>query len=260
MNLISRRHSVTALSAIIFSGLSAVSFAQAPVAGTAVHATASPAGTHVSAQATVGVQPHAPHGYVQAPPPVHDDRLDNATLVQRGAVIGIGGAGAGYAATKIGGGVRSVANVGKVGKVPHWGPAAASVPYFGSKAAGGSLVPTTLGQVPVMGPVVKSVPGVGPVIAGPANPVVVGAVAIDNYVIPKYAPCGYTKSSIIAANNDFNAPPRLRSYVNYLAPMPYTHPPIFSPSTLKTDLPADIAYIDGIPSHSLNTTVSMPDL
>lgn len=259
MNIISRRHSVTALSTIIFAGLAAVSVAQAPVAGTAVHATASPAGTHVGAQATVGVQQQVPPGHVQ-PPPVHDDRLDHATLVQRGAVLGIGGAGAGYAATKIGGAVRGVADVGKVKNVAHWGPAVGSVPYFGSKAAGGSLVPTTLGQVPVMGPVVKSVPGVGPVIAGPANPIVVGAVAIDNYVIPKYAPCGYTKSSFIAANNDFNAPPRLRSYVNYLAPMPYTHPPIFSPSTLKTDLPPDVAYIDGIPSHSLNTTVSMPDL
>lgn len=190
---------------------------------------------------------------------VQGDRLDRGTVVQRGLALGVGGAAASYGARKVSGAARSAASLGKVKNVPHWGPAAASVPVFGKMAAGGHVVPTTLGQVPVMGYVVKRVPLVGPVIAGPANPIIVGAVAIDTYVIPKYSPCGYTKSSVIAATNDFNSPPKLRSYVNYLAPLPYTHPPIYSPSTLNTDLPADVAYIDGIAPHTLVGGLTLPD-
>lgn len=195
-----------------------------------------------------------------APSQAQSDRLDNGTLFKRGLTLGVAGAGAAYGAGKVSGAVKGFVNVGKVKNVTHWGPAVASVPVFGKMAAGGSVIPTTLGQVPVMGYVVKRVPVVGPVVAGPANPILVGAVAIDNYVIPKYSPCGYTKSSIVAATNDFNSPPKLRSYVNYLAPMPYTHPPIYFPSTLKTDLHAETAYIDGIPSHTISDAVSLPDL
>lgn len=197
-------------------------------------------------------------GPAQAAP--QSDRLDNGTLVQRGLTLGVGGAAANYGVAKVSGAARGVVNVGKVGSVPGYGHAISSLPVVGGAAAGGSVIPTTLGQVPVMGAVVKQVPVVGPVVAGPANPILVGAVAIDNYVIPKYAPCGYTKSSVIAATNDFNTPPRLRGYVNYLAPMPYTHPPIYSPATLKTDLPADLAYIDGVGAGTLSNAISVPGM
>lgn len=252
----SRRHISTVGTALLALTLTSAAFAQPPVAHhTTTQATITPGGTHVSASTTVAAGP-----VYGAPVPPHHDGLDNSTLLQRGLTIGVAGSGAAYAAGKVSGAARGVVNVGKVGNVPHWGPAVSSLPVVGGAAAGGSVIPTTLGQVPVMGAVVKKVPVVGPVVAGPANPILVGAVAVDNYVIPKYSPCGYTKSSVVAANNDFNTPPRLRSYVNYLAPMPYTHPPIYSPSTLNTDLPADLAYIDGIPAHALGSTVTMPDL
>lgn len=229
--------------------------ASAGAAGVSAGAGMRTAGGQVQVGATV--QSGAP---VAAGVPVQDDRLDRDTLIRRGLTLGVAGAAANYGAGKVSHAARGLVNVGKVKHVPHWGSAVASVPIFGKAAASGSVIPTTLGQVPVMGYVVKRVPVVGPVIAGPANPILVGAVAVDNYVIPKYSPCGYTKSSVIAANNDFNSPPKLRSYVNYLAPMPYTHPPIYSPATLQTDLPADLAYIDAVPEHTLSDAVSVPDL
>lgn len=206
--------------------------------------------TPASAQVT-GVQ-------VQGAPVAQNDRLDRDTLMRRGVTLGVGGAAATYGVGKVSGAARGVANVGKVRSVPHLGSATASLPIVGKAAASGHIVPTTLGQVPVLGYAVKRVPIVGPVVAGPANPILVGAVAIDNYVIPKYSPCGYTKSSVIAATNDFNSPPKLRGYVNYLAPLPYTHPPIYSPSTLQTDLPADVAYIDGIAPHTIISGLTLP--
>jgi hypothetical protein len=247
----SRTVSLCAFAALAFA--SPTAYAQVATAG--YTASANVAGTQVTANAQVT-------GAAAVPPPVNpqSDRLDRGTLFNRGLTIGVAGAAASYTATKVSGAARGVVDLGKVGGVPHWGPAVASLPIVGHSAASGSVIPTTLGQVPVMGAVVKQVPVVGPVVAGPANPILVGAVAVDTYVIPKYSPCGYTKSSIVAANNDFNMPPRLRSYVNYLAPMPYTHPPIYSPSTLKTDLPADVAYIDGIPAYTLSDAVSVPDL
>lgn len=226
-------------------------FAQAPACNPCA-----PAGVAVAPQH--GAVPVAPGNSVYAQQ--ESDRLDNGRLVQRGLTLGVAGAGAAYAAGKVSGAARGVAHVGHVGSAGPWGAAISSLPVVGGAAAGGAVIPTTLGQVPVMGPVVKSVPGVGPIVAGPANPIVVGAVAVDNYVIPKYSPNGYTKSSVIAANNDFNVAPRLLGYKNYLAPMPYTHPPIYSPSTLKTDLPADVAYIDGIAEHTLNNAVALPDM
>ncbi len=232
-------------------------------AGAAVGAgvTASPAGVSAGATVTAGVAP-APTGVATgasiAAGTQQSDRLDRDTLIRRGVAIGAIGVTGSYAARKVSGVAKGMVDFGKVKGVPHWGPAVAAVPHFGSSAAKGSVIPTTLGQVPVMGSIVKSVPLVGPVIAGPADPIVVGAVAVDNYVIPKYSPCGYTKSSVIAATNDFNSPPKLRHYVNYLAPLPYSHPPIYSPSTLKTDLPADMAYIDAVPPR-ITDTVSVPE-
>jgi hypothetical protein len=256
-------------SAVLFAACASPAIGQV-AAG--VHTHAGAAGAHVGASAAVGgagvgagagVQAgvRAPVGAaagVQAG--AQSDRLDRDTLYRRAGTIAVAGAGASYVAGKVSGMAKSTVDLGKVKSVPHWGPAAASVPVFGKMAAGGSVVPTTLGQVPVLGYAVKRVPLVGPVVAGPANPVLVGAVAVDNYVLPKYSPCGYTKSSVVAATNDFNSPPKLRHYVNYLAPLPYTHPPIYSPSTLETDLPADMAYIDAIPAHTLSDAVNVPDL
>lgn len=53
--------------------------------------------------------------------------------------------------------------------------------------------------------------------------------AADAYVMPKYAPRGYTYTARFGLVNDFNSGPRLRHYVNYLPPIPYTHPPIYPP-------------------------------
>lgn len=214
------------------ASLTAVAVAQAPVSATAPCPPA-----------------QAPCADVQA----HEGANGPARMTA-GAMV------AGYAASSAGRAVSRSVSLGTVKHVPHWGPAVASVPIVGKTAAGGKVIPTTLGQVPVLGHVVKKVPVAGPVVAGPANPIIVGAVTVDNYVLPKYSPIGYTKSSVYAANNDFNTPPRLRSYVNYLAPLPYTHPPIYSPSTLKTDLPAKVAYIDGIPAHTLQTAINLPNL
>ena len=221
--------------------------------------------------------PVPPMAHVSAAPPVRypdgtyappravvghpdGDRLDNDTLLRRGVAIGVGGSAAAYGAGKVSKVVRNSANIRQVKDVGPLGKSVAAVPIFGKAAARGSIVPTTLGQVPVMGYAVKRVPVVGPVIAGPADPIIVGAVAVDNYVLPKYSPCGYTKSSIVAATNDFNTPPRLRSYVNYLAPLPSTHPPIYERGTLNTDLLPNMAYIDAIPDHVLSDAVSVPDL
>lgn len=223
------------LAASLFASFTAVTVAQAPVSAPAP----CPPG-----------QAPCQEGAAQA----HGGGAYGPAVMAGGAMV------AGYGATKVGHAVTKNVTMGSVKSVSHWGPAVASVPVVGKTAAKGKVVPTTLGQVPVMGHVVKKVPVVGPVVAGPANPIVVGAVTVDNYVLPKYSPTGYTKSSVYAANNDFNTPPRLRSYVNYLAPMPYTHPPIYSPSTLKTDLPADVAYIDGIAGHTHQTGIDLPNL
>src|SRR5690606_4901295 len=100
----------------------------------------------------------------------------NGRLVQRGLTLGVAGAGAAYATAKVSGAARGLVNIGHVGSAGPWGAAVSSLPVVGGAAAGGAIIPTTLGQVPVMGSVVKSVPGVGPIVAGPANPILVGAV------------------------------------------------------------------------------------
>jgi hypothetical protein len=171
---------------------------------------------------------------------VPPDGLDKNTQFERlGGVIMVG-AGA-YFITD---GVRKLsydaAHVSKVGKLPVYGDLARSIPWIGTAAAKVPIIPTTLGQAPFLGPLVHGVPLVGPVIAGPPNPIIVGAVALDTYLIPRAQPCGYTESSQFTMT-DFNSPPRLRSYVNYLAPQPYTHPPIYAGSTLNT---GEVPYAD----------------
>lgn len=126
--------------------------------------------------------------------------------------------------------VADAAAMSSVGQLPAYGAIASNVPVIGTAAAAVPIVPTTLGQTPFLGPLVSSVPVAGPIVAGPPNPVVLGVVTVDSFVLPKFTAGGYTESSMFTMT-DFNSPPRLRHYVNYLAPLPYTHPPIYAPST-----------------------------
>jgi hypothetical protein len=182
-------------------------------------------------------------------PCAQSDDLDNNTQMQRLVGVAAISAGGVFVLDEVGGAARDVARFGKVRDIPVYGKAIRNIPVAGKgipvyggfisgipyigKKAGTASIPTTLGQVPMLGPLVKSVPLVGPVIAGPADPIVVAAVAVDSYIIPKCNPCGYTESSEFAPT-DFNNPPKVRSYVNYVAPEPYTHPPIYAPSTINT--------------------------
>jgi hypothetical protein len=150
----------------------------------------------------------------------------------------IGVAGGAYVATKVGYGIAAkaagVAQVGQVADVPVYGSAIKGIPIIGAATAHVG-VPTTLGGVPFLGKAVSSIPVAGPIIAGPPNPILVGAVAVDTYILPKFSPTGYTESSMFTMT-DFNSPPRLRNYVNYLAPLPYTHPPIYAPAARGANL------------------------
>ena len=178
------------------------------------------------------------------------DSLDNNTQMERVVEVTAVGIGAGVTMGVVGGAAKSAVSFGAVKDIPIYGKGITHLPVWGEKlpvyghfisgiptigkAAGAATVPTTLGQVPYLGPAVKSIPLAGPIIAGPANPIIVGAVAVDSYIIPKCQPCGYTASSEFT-QTDFNSPPRIRSYVNYVTePLPYTHPPIYAPSTLNT--------------------------
>jgi hypothetical protein len=62
---------------------------------------------------------------------------------------------------------------------------------------------------------------------------VVGAVAVDTYVLPKFGLNTYSDTSTWSTT-DFNSPPRLLHYKNYLAPLPYTHPPMYGPLVTGT--------------------------
>ncbi len=73
----------------------------------------------------------------------------------------------------------------------------------------------------------------------PSCPLVVGAVAVDTYAMPKYTPGGYTESSLFAFT-DFNSPPRLQHYKSYVAPMPYTHPPMAQPTDTALAAPEPV--------------------
>jgi hypothetical protein len=126
----------------------------------------------------------------------------------------------------------------------------AATGVFGSKEL--ILVPTRIGQLPLIGGAVESIPVVGGFIAGPPHPILVGAVAVDTYVLPKTTHLGYTESSRFAFT-DFNSAPRLRHYKNYIAPLPYTHPPIFEQQNQSvSDVPvlglstsARTAFVEG---------------
>lgn len=93
--------------------------------------------------------------------------------------------------------------------------------------AGASHI-ANLEALPVIGHELGEIPVVGKVIVGPPPPWLVGAVAIDTFVLPKASTKGYTDSALFT-QSDFNSAPRLLNYVNYLAPMAYTHPPVYEP-------------------------------
>ncbi|MGI8908022.1 MAG: hypothetical protein ACR2IE_16210 [Candidatus Sumerlaeaceae bacterium] len=194
-------------------------------------------------------------------PCADDDSLDNCTQMERVVHVTALGIAGGVTLKVVGSAARNAVAFGKVKDIPIYGKAITHLPVCGEKlpiygkfigavpligkAAGAATVPTTLGQVPFLGSAVKSVPILGPSIAGPANPIIVGAVAVDSYIIPKCQPCGYTERSEWAAT-DFNSPPTLRSYVNYVAPLPYTHPPIYAPSTLNTGRTPNTAMLSDL--------------
>jgi hypothetical protein len=145
-------------------------------------------------------------------------------VVGAGAVIG----GTCVMGTVAAGAAKVARSVGAVGHLPIYGECISGKGVIGTAAAS-VTVPTTLGHMPIIGSAVADIPLVGPIIAGPPHPVIVGAVAVDTFVLPKVTPGGYTESSMFTMT-DFNSPPRLRHYVNYLAPLPYTHPPIYAPA------------------------------
>lgn len=109
--------------------------------------------------------------------------------------------------------------------VPPRGPAvcehdpavqAGELPLKAANAA--VLYGVYVGGRTVSGPVRSAAPVAPPAWA-------VGVVAMDTYVMPKYSPGGCTPTSLFTMT-DFNSPPRLLHYKNYLPPMPYTHPPV----------------------------------
>lgn len=92
----------------------------------------------------------------------------------------------------------------------------------------------------------------GGLVAVPAHPVVVGAVSVETFVAPKFAPDGYTQTSQIGFT-DFNSPPRIRHYVNYLAPQPYTHPPIYAPSpSAQGSTIADVTALEEVTGRTIS--------
>jgi hypothetical protein len=189
-----------------------------------------------------------------APVPVPAAAGEDDRPPMAGRAVGI--IGGGYVAAKVGYGVAaeaaSVAHVGgRVGNIPVYGSAIKSIPVIGTATAHVG-VPTTLGQMPFIGGAVADIPVVGSVIAGPPNPLVVGAVSIDTFVLPKLSPTGYTESSIFTMT-DFNSPPRLRHYVNYLAPLPYTHPPIYEPAARGANELPKTARAEGVAAYTAET-------
>jgi hypothetical protein len=175
-----------------------------------------------------------------APNPCDADVGADALAAAGNAVTGYYVAAGAYGVVNyVGPRVADAAAMSSVGKLPVYGAVASNVPIIGSAAASVPIVPTTLGQTPFLGPVVSGVPVVGPMVAGPPNPVVLGVVTVDTFVLPKFTAGGYTESSMFTMT-DFSSPPRLRHYVNYLAPMPYTHPPVYAPA-IGTSAAAGVA-------------------
>ena len=102
-------------------------------------------------------------------------------------------------------------------------------PVVGAAASHG--VTAHLGGLPIIGHEIRHFPAVGRQIAGPPPMWLVGAVAVDTYYLPKFVPGGCTLSSKFTMT-DFNSPPRLQYYRNYLPPLPYTHPPVYTQASL----------------------------
>jgi hypothetical protein len=76
----------------------------------------------------------------------------------------------------------------------------------------------------------------------------VGAVAVDTYWLPKFVSGGCTQSSIFT-QTDFNSAPRLRHYVNYLPPQPYTHPPVYEQAPMPLRAPSYAAEQAGFETY-----------
>lgn len=196
------------------------------------------------AAVTAGMTSAAPGQASLAPPPPppatpQEAKLEGEAKMNR-AAIGVAGGVAGYHVIKgVGGAARSVVHqVPVIKDIPVYSHAIGKLPVIGPQVLKTSI-PTHVGGMPFIGKAVADIPVVGPVIAGPPHPILVGAVAVETYVLPKYAPCGWTESALFT-KTDFNSAPVLRQYVNYLAPLPYTHPPIYAPSTSNYTEPVEI--------------------
>lgn len=168
--------------------------------------------------------PNAPDGDADAGQvPTDCDRAAGVVVqgVEAYALFGFGS----HVLTNVGGKAAGAAHVQPLSHIDGYGHILAHTGIIGH-SVGAVAVPTTLGQTPFLGHAVAHIPIVGSTIAGPPPPWLVGVVAYDTYVAPKMG-CGYTESSMFTMT-DFNSPPRLRNYVNYLAPLTYTHPPIYT--------------------------------
>lgn len=169
---------------------------------------------------------------VPVPPCAGQENVPVGVVAERAAGVVAGGYASRVVLSEVGHEVRAkVTQIGPVSEIPVYGEITAAVPVIGH-AAGSVGVPSTLAQTPFLGPAVRSIPVVGNTIAGPPPPWLVGAVCTDTFIMPKFKPCGYTETSKFTMT-DFNPPPRLRNYVNYLAPEPYTHPPIYKPAQMS---------------------------
>ena len=160
----------------------------------------------------------------------------HAMGVEAGSAVGNVAAGGVifYAGAKVAAPVYEAAveatSIGRISGMGTPGAAMASVPVIGSSAAAVGI-PTTLGDLPLIGGVIQDIPVVGGTIAGPPPPWLTAAVAVDTYILPKYYPMGCTPRAVFT-QTDFNSPPRLLHYKNYLPPMPYTHPPVAPPAEM----------------------------
>lgn len=160
-----------------------------------------------------------------------------------------------YAGAKLAAPVSEAAvkatSIGRISGMGTPGAAMASVPVIGTSAAAVGI-PTTLGDLPLIGGVIQDIPVVGGTIAGPPPPWLTAAVAVDTYLLPKYYPMGCTPRAVFT-QTDFNSPPRLLHYKNYLPPMPYTHPPVAPPAEMPFAIAAtENETLSKLPGGTLN--------
>ncbi|MBX7244184.1 MAG: hypothetical protein K1X53_01720 [Candidatus Sumerlaeaceae bacterium] len=98
----------------------------------------------------------------------------------------------------------------------------------------------------IVRPWVPNIAFTGQKIMAPPGVLQVGVVSVDTFVLPKFSPRGCTESASFTMT-DFNSPPRLLHYKNYLAPETYTHPPLYEPIPGAVSA-SDAAGLAGVPT------------